>query len=279
MTPRVAVIIPCYNDGATLGETLASLNGAEPVELVVVDDGSTDPATLATLSRLRADGTHVHRQHNAGLPAARMAGVAQTTAPFVYPLDADDLAVPGSITIMADLLEASPAAAACAGDYEEFGERSVLRNVPELDPYRVALVNEYPVSALYRRSVLIELGGWRGFGGVWYEDWDLWMTIAEAGHRTVHPGPGVVTYRRRSHGSHGPRMLADVKREHQRVYRHMRALHPDLFARLPEHKRNSSLGRRRKLLYPLLYGDRKRLAFEPALRRVLDRARLWQLGR
>jgi glycosyltransferase involved in cell wall biosynthesis len=39
---RVAVVVPCFNDGATLPETLESLAGEEPHELVVVDDGSTE---------------------------------------------------------------------------------------------------------------------------------------------------------------------------------------------------------------------------------------------
>lgn len=277
--PRVAVIVPCFNDGATVGETVASLQGAEPLEVVVVDDGSSDPQTREVLDGLQAQGIRVHRlEVNGGLPAARMAGVEATSAPFVLPLDSDDLAVPASISRMADALEASPAAAACAGDYEEFGAHAVRRTVPtQLDPYRVALVNEYPVTALFRRTALLAAGGWRSYGtGAWYEDWDLWMSLAESGGTIVHPGADVVTYRRRNHGS---RMLADVKSRHREVYRTMRDLHPELFARLDDHRRRSSLSPVRKRLYPLLYGDRRRFAFEPALRRQLDRARLWQLGR
>ena len=50
--PRVAVVVPCFNDGETLPAALASLRGEEDHELVVVDDGSDDEATLDTLSRL-----------------------------------------------------------------------------------------------------------------------------------------------------------------------------------------------------------------------------------
>ena len=54
---RVAVIVPCYNDGRTLPETVHSIRGSEPVELAVVDDGSIDPeqykeARQKLLSRL-----------------------------------------------------------------------------------------------------------------------------------------------------------------------------------------------------------------------------------
>ena len=56
---RVAVVVPCYDDGETLGEALDSLRDQEPHELVVVDDGSSDPATLAVLNALERDGVRV----------------------------------------------------------------------------------------------------------------------------------------------------------------------------------------------------------------------------
>ena len=49
--PRVAVVVPCFDDGETLSEALGSLRDEEPHELVVVDDGSTDPATLGAPRR------------------------------------------------------------------------------------------------------------------------------------------------------------------------------------------------------------------------------------
>jgi glycosyltransferase involved in cell wall biosynthesis len=63
-TPRVAVVVPCFNDGATLRETITSIDEPEPIELVVVDDGSTDPDTLAVLTELAAAGTRVVHQEN-----------------------------------------------------------------------------------------------------------------------------------------------------------------------------------------------------------------------
>ena len=53
---RVAVVIPCFNDGATLLATVRSLEGEEPHQVVVVDDGSTDAATLALLAELERGG-------------------------------------------------------------------------------------------------------------------------------------------------------------------------------------------------------------------------------
>ena len=105
-----AVVIPCWNDGETVGDTVASARD-QADELLVVDDGSTDPATLAVLERLRADGVGVLRVENGGPSAARMAGLAGTTAPYVFPLDADDELVPGALAALAHALDGHPRAA------------------------------------------------------------------------------------------------------------------------------------------------------------------------
>lgn len=274
---RVAVILPCCNDGPLLLEALASIREPEPVEVVVVDDCSTDLHTLHVLERLSVDGLRVVRhQVNRGLSEARNTGLASTRAPFVFPLDSDDLAVSGALACMADRLDADPEAVCCFGDYQEFGTHEIVRAVPStLDPFRIAYVNEYPVTALFRRSVLQEVGGWRTIGAG-YEDWDLWMTFAEHDLRGVYMGPGVLTFRKRFHGQ---RMLTRAKREHRALYRALRERHPGLFSEIRRYRRVSDLRVYRKLLYPFVYGDRRRFAFEPRIKRWLDWARLWTLRR
>ncbi|MEO1368569.1 MAG: glycosyltransferase, partial [Acidobacteriota bacterium] len=71
--PRVAVVIPCRDLGHLLGEAVASVERsiAEPYELIVVDDGSTDPDTLEIMKRLREAGYRIERQEPSGVCAAR----------------------------------------------------------------------------------------------------------------------------------------------------------------------------------------------------------------
>lgn len=275
---RVAVIVPCFNDGRLVTEAVASARACpEPIELVVVDDGSSDPETLAVFGELERDGVHVIHQENQGLPAARNAGLAATSAPYVFPLDADDLLIGETLPAMADLLDARPGAGACFGDYAEFGgPEDLVRGVPAtLDPFRLAYTNEYPVSALFRRTALEQAGGWHRIGSG-YEDWDLWMALVEAGHGGVHVGEGRLTYRRRLHGE---RMLTAAKRHHRALYKELRKRHPGLFAELAEHRRRSDMSTLRKRLYPIVYGGRPRFGAERHLKAALDRSRLWTLRR
>lgn len=280
MTPRVTVIAPCYNDGPLVREAVESVKEPEPVEILVVDDASTDAETPAVLAALEGEGVRVIRHdENGGAAAARTTALRLVATPYVFPLDADDLAVPGMLSAMADRLDAAPDAAVCYGDYEEFGDHHVVRATPErIDPYRLLYTFEYPPAALYRAAVLEEIGGWQpaGYDLFAYEDWHVWMSLAERGASSIHMGPGVVTYRRRVHGE---RLLAAGRRRHRYLYRSLRQLHPRLFTNVRASRRASDLSRARKLLYPVVYGGRPRFGFERRIRFWLDRAGVWTLRR
>ena len=280
MSARVAVIIPCFNDGQLVTEAVASVQEDEPVEVVVVDDCSTDPATQEVMDRLERDGVRVVRHpRNRGLGETRMTGVAATTARYVFPLDADDLCVPGTLVAMADLLDANPRASICIGDYEEFGDHSSIVAIPDqLARFRRAWTNEYG-PALFRRTQLVEVGGWRQPGPTHaaYEDWHLMMSLAERGEQAVRMPPGVAIYRRRLHG---PRALEVARSKHRALYRDLRRAHPGLYRGMRAHWRACDLPVKRKALYPVIYGPRPRFhRLERAVRFWMDRHGIWTLRR
>lgn len=273
MAARLAVIVPCHDDGVLVAEAVRSIREEEPLEVVVVDDASSDEETQETLEQLEHEGVRVLRhEENRGVGYARMTGLAATSAPFVFPLDADDHALPGVVARMADELETNPEAAACVGDIVEFGEYDLKRLTPaRLDPYRVAYTNEYPITALYRRSALVAAGAWEQPGvRQGYEDWNLWMSLAERGEQIVHLGGPA--YQRRLHGR---RLNQQTRESHREHYEAMRRLHPDLFKRLPQYRRSSDLSLLRRVLYPLLFGARPEVPFERTLKPWFDRLGIW----
>ncbi|HEV2771102.1 MAG TPA: glycosyltransferase family 2 protein [Solirubrobacteraceae bacterium] len=275
MRARVAVIIPCFNDGALVPQAVGSIQEREPVEMVIVDDGSSDATTVEVLAGLASDTIHVvHHEVNGGLSAARTTGLHNTEAPYVFPLDADDLVMPGVLATLADRLDAHPEAMACFGDYEVFGTSSFRRQVPlTIDPYRIAFRNELTATALYRRTMLEAVNAWEpvvaGAGGRddFFEDWHLWMSLAERGAVGVHVGREKVVYRRRLHAD---RLTAAGEARRREQYRRLKERHPDLFGRLREHRRRSELPAVVKLLYPLVFGDRPRSPLEHRVKRFLE---------
>lgn len=287
MERRITVIIPCFNEGPLLREAVASIDESEPVEVIVIDDHSTDPETLKVLDQVEADGARVLRHtENQGVAIARNDGFAASTCPYIFPLDADDLAVPGSMTRMATTLEEHPEAAVCFGDFEEYRPNPtglarvrLIRAVPErLDPFRITYTNEFPPTALYRKEVLEEVGGWEDPSGEisGYEDWDLWMKLAENGMQGVHAGVGVLVYRYRIDE---PRGLASMRSDHRALYRALRDKHPRLFGQIRRHRAETDLPLHRRLLYPIVYGSRPRLDAERPIKNLLDRLSLWTLQR
>ena len=84
--------MPCFNHGEFVQEAVESVTrlGRDDLELIVVDDGSTDEHTRREMDAVAARGIKVIRQENKGLAAARNAGVAAAQGEYIFPLDADD---------------------------------------------------------------------------------------------------------------------------------------------------------------------------------------------
>ncbi|MFV0523278.1 MAG: glycosyltransferase family 2 protein [Acidimicrobiales bacterium] len=242
----VAVIVPCYNDGATLPAAVSSARVQHPAELVVVDDGSTDPATLAVLDDLEADGVTVVHRPNGGLAAARMSGVSATTSPYIVPLDADDELAAGALDALTGEMLADPDLAVVYGDLELFGTMTGRRYGGAWDAWSICHVNRIPGGgALIRRRALLDAGGWVLEHG--YEDWDLWMGLLERGERAVHIEQ--VTYRYRQGEG---RMLADCRDRHEELADRLRRRHPDLYRRRRRLWRRSAAPLHARILLPVI---------------------------
>jgi glycosyltransferase involved in cell wall biosynthesis len=242
----VSVVVPCFNDGEYLLEALASISEQEPCEVVVVDDGSSDPMTLGVLEELRLTGTTVISQDNSGLGPARMTGVRNTTAPLIHPLDADDLLAPGALTLLADVLEARPEAGVAWGSYRTFGTtRCYFPSAPDLDPWRITFFDEIPGTCMIRRQTIERCGGWEHTG---YEDWDLWMRYAECG--VVGVGLPEVTLLYREHSE--PRLYGTTLETHGRSWLNLQSRHVALFRARGRNRRLSSSPRSMKIALPLI---------------------------
>lgn len=243
-----AVVVPCFNDGETLLETVDSVRREpEDIELVVVDDGTTDVATVSVLAELEREGVRVLRQANQGPSAATMAGYDATSAPYVMRLDADDMLEPGALAALANALDTAPDAGAAWGDVRTFGLTTfTIPAVPALDPWLLTYVNCVPgAGCLLRRSAVLESGGWQLRHG--FEDWDLWLALAERGWRGVYVPRVVFRYRRDEDGRHfGSLNAADAH------YAELRRRHAELFSRRRENRRRSTAPRALKLVVPLV---------------------------
>jgi len=178
--PSVSIVIPCHDHGEFLLEAIASVERHVTVayELIVVNDGSREEATVATLEQLRLAGYRVIDQEQSGLATARNRGIAEARAPIFLPLDADNRLRAGFVESGLQRLARDRAVVAVYGDRVEFGGRSgrVLVGVPDLN--RLLCGNYIDACALIR------VDAWRACGGYdanmpaqGAEDWDLWLSM------------------------------------------------------------------------------------------------------
>jgi glycosyltransferase involved in cell wall biosynthesis len=227
--PRVSVIVPVYNAGAYLTEALRSvaLQTHGDLEIVVVDDGSTDPRTLAALDVAARDPrTTVHRVANGGPARARNLGIERSRGAYVLPLDADDYLAPTFLEKTVALLDADPALGVAytwvglVGRHHGTWQTGGF-TVPELLS-RCTI----HVASLYRRRVWDDVGGYDTRFVESCEDWDFWLGAATRGW----PGRGVpevlLYYRRtttsRELGSRAPgistRLMRTLVAKHREAY-------------------------------------------------------------
>jgi glycosyltransferase involved in cell wall biosynthesis len=181
---RVSVIMPCFNHGEFVQEAVDSVTrvGRGDMELIVVDDGSTDERTQKEMDALSERGIKVIRQENKGLAGARNSGVVAAQGEYIFPLDADDRLRPGWLERGISILGAGSKVGVVYGDAQCFGSRADRWPTGPFETARLLRWNYIHASALYRRSVWEQNRGYDAAMPVQgLEDWDFWLGALEHG--------------------------------------------------------------------------------------------------
>jgi len=193
--PVVSVIIPAFNSAQFITECLSSVADQEgdiPLEIIVVDDGSSDD----TRNRVRAfGGVRLIEQDNAGPSAARNRGIAAATGEFIAFLDSDDLWTEDKLAVQMAIFACHPEVAMVVGNSRRFDESGFLNdsffaegNLNQDffgDPIMVrdAYVKLFRINYALTGGVIIRKGCLTRTGVFdeslrYVEDVDLWFRIA-----------------------------------------------------------------------------------------------------
>lgn len=225
--PIASVIIPCYNYGEYVEEAIQSVLSQElqDVEIIVVDDGSTDPYTLEVLQRLDVPRTRVIRKENGGLPDARNSGISQARGKYICCLDADDTIEPTYLEKAVSLLEANSGVTFTYSWARLFGDESGIWYTEPFDIGRLLERNHITAAGVFARRAWEEVGGYRGDMRFGYEDWEFWLRLAEQGMRGQLIPEALFNHRR-----HGRTMTHEAQDKHQQIVEQIRRHVPSLFA-------------------------------------------------
>ncbi|KYK02192.1 hypothetical protein AUV02_04835 [Micrococcus sp. CH3] len=255
---RVGIVIPVYNTGSlVLGaahSARVALGNTENV--VIVDDGSRDPDTLAVLDSLRQEGFHVIRQSNGGVSSARNTGVRQLVTPYVIALDSDDEVMPEAPRAMAEILDRrSDVAIVTGGAFEVVDGLERLSPPPPRPVTRVAMLGGslLAMASMFRRS------GWEAVGGFpeglsMGEDWVFWMRLLRAGGKAEILDTPIA---RRHLGEHQVTRGYIDPRQSARAAAMVRTENPDLY-----------VGRKAELIESLNAAELQLAAYRHAYRHV-----------
>ena len=180
-------MIPCYNQGHFLQETLSNL---EPhhhqYEVIIINDGSTSKDSATCFEMISNMGFNVIHQLNGGLAMARNKGIELAKGEYVFFLDADNMVEPEFLEAAIKVFDEDKSIAVVYGDATYFGEKNGAWIVGAFNLQKLMLANYIDACAMVRKEVLINLGGYdvtlNQIKAGW-EDWEMWLKISFNGNK------------------------------------------------------------------------------------------------
>lgn len=224
--PPVSIIIPCHNYGSYLLDAIDSARSQTypHVEIIVVDDGSTDEYTkevLKTLSEIKI----IHQEKN-GPSAARNNGIKESKGAYICCLDADDKLAPTYVEKIVEAMERE--GVDICGSYQKFfGDIYADIHPKNLTPDINSIIHNNPFSAgaMFTKKIWEKTGGYKTFlNSLGTEDWEFWLSAFEAGAKGRIVPKYLFYYRK-----HGSTLVNQAIENKSTILPYIKNLHPKLF--------------------------------------------------
>jgi glycosyltransferase involved in cell wall biosynthesis len=177
--PLVSFIIPYFNSGNTIQETLDSIfnQSYNNFDIWIINDGSTDTFSVNKLKDFEGnDKIHILHQNNSGPSVARNLAINKTQANYFVPLDADDVIEQNALELALAQIQNNEKIGAIYGHYEWFGSRHGLKVQHKFLLEKQFIMNQIPITAMIRKEMWEEIGGYDTFlSKPGLEDWEFWL--------------------------------------------------------------------------------------------------------
>lgn len=180
----VSIIVPCFNQGEYVRDTLMSISEQtySDWECLVVNDGSVDDSADIIHEFCGRDGRFIYiGQPNLGVCNARNVAISRSKGKYLLPLDADDIISPTYIEKAVAVMERNPEVKLVYSLADKFGLETGRWFLPEYEYEKLLWNNILFCSSIFRRSDFDKTGGYNA-NMVWgCEDWDFWLSFLHAG--------------------------------------------------------------------------------------------------
>jgi glycosyltransferase involved in cell wall biosynthesis len=194
---RISIVIPCYNHGKFIRETLESLKSLpqDIYELIIMNDGSTDEYTIQVLAELTEQGYNILHQPNQGLSKTRNNLIQLAACEYILPLDSDNKIRPEYVTKSIEILDQYQDVSVVYGDRMLFGDVSGYQTIGPFNLQKLMLYNYIDACAVFRKKAWENVGGYDEEMKLGVEDWEFWLRLAFKGHTFYYVPEVLFDYR------------------------------------------------------------------------------------
>lgn len=185
---KISVIIPCYNQGAYLDDSLNSVFNqvCHDWECIIVDDGSTDDTRIIAKKWLDRDlRFRYFYKVNGGVSQARNFGIEQARGEIILPLDADDKIGPEYLKLSIDEFKKNDQLKLVYCKAQKFGINEEYWDLPSFNLQRLALDNMIFCCAFFKKSDWQKTGGYDKNMDDGFEDWEFWIALLKNGGQVI----------------------------------------------------------------------------------------------
>lgn len=225
---KVTVVIPVFNvNPVFIKAAIDSVKNQsyKNIEIIVVNDGSSDADTLNYLSSVNDSNIFVISQENKGLSGARNTGIKSGSGDYILVLDADDIIDSSYIEKAVSILNERQSVGIVYCEAEFFGAISEKWKLPNFNLDDFLICNSIFCSALFRKKDWENVGGYDETFRDGLEDWDFWLSLLEKKIEPYKIHEVLFFYRKHSSGS----MIDETRKKHKSILKRIVKKHIDLY--------------------------------------------------
>lgn len=225
--PLVSIIVPVYNQGLYLQETLESILNQtyKNYECIIINDGSSDNTQDIAISFCNRDNRFLYMsQENKGVVNARNTAIKKSKGIYILPVDGDDKIASDFIELAVYEIENNKNAKIITAETVLFGEKEGKSQLFEHSLSTILAFNTLPCTCLFRRIDYDSVGGYKEYMKDGLEDWDFWISMLEKGGDVIKINKTGLYYRIREQSRNKEANITSKQLRRQIIIHH-----PDIY--------------------------------------------------
>lgn len=179
--PLVSFIIPYFNAGSTIQETIDSIfdQSYPHFDIWIINDGSTDPVSIEKLMDFEGnEQIHILHQENAGPSVAKNIGAKISNGELLCFVDSDNILLENYISQAILVFMNYSNIDVVYSDFEFFGEKTGVHKSNFIDPYKIFIWNSIDNCVIIKKESFFSVGGFDPYlSKLGLEDWELWINL------------------------------------------------------------------------------------------------------